>query len=519
MINVLRKNQKALWIVIALLCIPFVFYFSNTPSGAIGNDKLGQIYGRTVSIVEGQRNARLFSLARDLGMFPFLQDMVAGATTENEAYVEFTWNHLVLHHEAERLGIAPTAGEIATIVKNLRPFRGPTGFDINKYTQFVQTALPPMGFNEAQVEELAADQLKLERLKELLGAGVSIPEAESRDNYEKAYGKLNVAVARVRSEDLSKAVQISDEDVAKYYEAHKAELNSEEKRRVSFVTFGLDEEQKKLAGKERVETLQKLADRANDFNQALLEKGAQFDQVAAKFQAPIQVSGEIIRSKPDAFLTANPQLLEAIFQLGGQDSNSDAIQVGDSFYVLHLSGMEPAQPLSLEQAKSKIVETMKNQRVREMVTTKGAEAAAKVREALKAGTPLDAALQQTGLPTEKIPVFALMDAPAMKVEPGKPPEALAVAPDMQMIKGAVGEMSPGEVSEFIPTEAGGVVAVLEKREPPDAANYEKAKVSFITRVLKGKRDLAFYEWLRQRRREAGVTPAQQEQAPLEPDAG
>ena len=64
MINILRKNQKALWIVIALLCIPFVFYFSNQNIGPMGSNEFGKIYGRPISIVEFQRHARLFMLAR-----------------------------------------------------------------------------------------------------------------------------------------------------------------------------------------------------------------------------------------------------------------------------------------------------------------------------------------------------------------------------------------------------------------------------------------------------------------------
>ncbi|MFL6595235.1 MAG: SurA N-terminal domain-containing protein, partial [Chthoniobacterales bacterium] len=108
MINVLRKNQKALWIVIGVLCIPFVFYFSNSKVGAMGQNQLGKIYGRAVPIAEAQRSARLFALARELGMYNFLQDMVSGATSENEAYSEFTWNRLVLQHETEELGIQAT---------------------------------------------------------------------------------------------------------------------------------------------------------------------------------------------------------------------------------------------------------------------------------------------------------------------------------------------------------------------------------------------------------------------------
>ena len=377
MINILRKNQKALWIVIALLCIPFVFYFSNSNMGPIGNNEFGKIYGRAIPQAEFQHHARLFMLARDLGMQTFLQEMVAGATSENEAYTEFTWNQLILRHEAERLGIRPTVKQIAEVVKEFRPFRGPNGFDANKYHEFVQNGLPAMGFSDAQIEELAADQLSLQRLKEVLGTGVQIPETESKENYARAYGKLHVSVVRLRSEDLAKDLKISDEDVAKYYEAHKAELNTEEKRKVNFVTFALTDEQKKLAGKERVEVLQTLADKANDFNQALLEKGAVFDQAAAKFQLPIQSSGEFTKSAPDPLLKANAQLAATAFQLTPEEPNSDAVQVADGFYVLHLSGTEPARPLTIEEAKPKIVEAIKTERTRELVCDEGCGSSAK----------------------------------------------------------------------------------------------------------------------------------------------
>src|SRR5215213_9673350 len=213
MINVLRKNQKALWIVIALLCIPFVFYFSNSNIGAVRENQFGKFHGRPISTIDFQRSARLFNLARDLGMFTFLQDMVAAAQTENQAYSDFTWNRLILRYEADRLGIQPGSLEVAGVVKKFRAFQGANGFDINKYNEFSQTVLPSMEFNEAEIEELAAEQLNLERRKE---------------NYERAYGKLSVAAVRVRSSELANAVKINDDDIAKYYEAHKAELKSDE---------------------------------------------------------------------------------------------------------------------------------------------------------------------------------------------------------------------------------------------------------------------------------------------------
>src|SRR5207244_6985733 len=122
---------------------------------------------------------------------------------------------------------------------------------------------------------------------------------------------------------------VNDEDVQKYYDAHKPELKTDEKRKVQFVRLGLTEEQTKLTGKERIEVLQKLSDRATDLTQALLEKGADFKQAAEKFQLPVHETGEFTAAAPDPQLKSNPQLGAAAFKLSAQEPNSDPIQVAD----------------------------------------------------------------------------------------------------------------------------------------------------------------------------------------------
>lgn len=490
-------------IVIAILAIPFCFYFTKTDLSATRRDDLGRIYNRTVTRVEFQRNARLFNLARNLGMFTLLQDLTSGASTEETAYAEFTWNRLILRHEAERLGIQATQSEVVDLVKTLQPFHGEAGFDINKYNEFAQSALPSLGFSEAQIEELAADQLALKRLKEILSAGVQMPESESKENYEQAYGKMGVAVVRLRTEDFAKDLKITDEEIAKYYEAHKAQLKSDEKRKVEFVSFALNDEEKKLTGKARVDALQKLADRANDFTQGLLDKTVKFSDVAAKFQTPVRATGEFTAASPDPQLN-DPQLAQAAFLLTPQEPRSDAIQAADGFYALNLTGITEAKPLTLEEAKSKITEAIKTERTHEMASNKGAQIANQIREAMKSGTPLEKVAQDNGAKLDRIPPFALMDPPAA-LEKGKEPRN--EAPDLPMLKNAVSELGPAEVSDFIPTPDGGLVAILEKREPVDPAAYQQGKVAFDQRYLRSKRSVVFYEWLRDRRQAAGIQAA------------
>jgi hypothetical protein len=54
---------------------------------------------------------------------------------------------------------------------------------------------------------------------------------------------------------------------------------------------------------------------------------------------------------------------------------------------------------------------------------------------------------------------------------------------------------------------GGLVAVLEKRDPADPAGYAEAKTQFETRYLTQRRAAVFVEWMRNRRGLAKVVVA------------
>jgi hypothetical protein len=505
MMNFLRKHRTWLMMVIAILAIPFVFYFNKTDLAAQrANQFPVPLYGRYISMQEAQRHSRLFDLAQALGLNRFTQDLTVGAgdrSNANELHAVFMINLIILRHEAERLGISPTPPEIADFVRNMRVFRGSSGFDQKKYDEFTQNALSPYGMGEAQIEELVTDELSLNKIKELVGTGVSVPESESKTAYDQAYAKLFVNVIRLHPGDFMKDVKVTDDDIQKYYESHKNVFQAEEKRKVEFVRLPLTEEQKKLSGKERIDALQKLADRANDFSQALLEKGADFHQVAAKFQLPVEATGEFTMAAPDPKLK-DPQLAVAAFQLTAQEPNSDAIQQPDGFFVLHLSGVVEARPLTLEEAKPKVVDAVKARRAREMASTKGAAVAHDLREGLKAGEPLSVALEKANVKAEKLEPFTLADDSDFK--PDAPDKKKDKPADLLAIRNAAASLRPGDVSEFFPWEEGGIVVYLEKQEPPDQGKYRENKVMFEARILNNKRDIVFAEWLQERQGEAGL---------------
>ena len=490
-------------IVIAILAIPFVFYFVQRPDyGAIGRDQFAHIYDRNVSILEAQQMARLLSLAQTLGMSDFVGTMTAGAgMNQNQAAVQFIISLLVLRHEAERLGLRPSASEVAEVVRKLPAFQSESGFDINKFNEVVQNGLAPLGLAEEHIEQLVRDQICLTEIQKLLAAGVSFPKNELDENFHRGYDKLYVSVIRFRATDFDKDIKISDDDIQKYYDAHKAELKTEEKRKVEFVQLTLTEEEKKLAGKERIEALQKLADRATDFTQALLEKGADFKQAAAKSQLPVHETGEFTAAEPDPQLKVDPKLGAAAFKLSAQEPNSDPVQVTDGFYILHLTGRTETQPLTLEEAKPKIVDALKKTRGRELLSTKGAELVQQLREAKNSGQPLETAIQQAGAKPEKLPAFSLIEEEQQKPDVKEPKNQ---SPELLAVKDSVVLLNPGDVTDFVPSGTDGFIAILEKREPLADANAGDKKVAFEKRILENKERIVLVEWLRNRQEAAGL---------------
>jgi hypothetical protein len=512
MITLLRKHHKVLMIVITgLVCISFSWYWNKTDFAEMGNGVVGKIYDRNVSQVEFQRNARLLRLGSDLGMRDLLRALTAGAQTENEAFENFSWNLMVLRHEADELGIKPTTTEIAAVVKTLPAFQGKEGFDLAKYTDFADHALAPMGFSEAQVEELVADQIAFERVEKLLGAGISVADSQMRADFAQAYSMMNVSVVRFQSADFAKDVQITDPDITKYYEGHKAQLKTDEERQVKFVTFALSDEQKKLTGKARIDVLQKLADTANDFTDALQAKGADFDAVVAKFHLNAKETGEFSQAKPDPQFAGTPALVQSAFALTSEAPNGEAIQTPDGFYIEHLVKIDPARPLTLEEARPKIVETLKQDRVQAAIAAKAAAIAGQLQEAMKGGQSVAEAAAKAGVKAEPIAPFRLLDNPP-GVAPA-PPDPKGQTPEMQAIKQAVSEMNPGTVSDLVPQPGGGLLVVLEKREPLDAAQYAISRPLLENRNLQNKTQVVFYEWLRERRRAAGVEETKPQRAP------
>ncbi len=507
MVNLIRRFQQPLLIALTIIIIIAFVVLYNLPSTQAHGPRteLFQIYGRGVTQAELSRTGRRLELCQELGLFEMLMSLVGNVRSRNDAAENFIWNTLILRHEAEQLGIMsanPSKGEqedlsllLAERIKELPAFQTNGAFDVLKYTQFLQTSLAPRGFSAGELDEVVADSLRLEKLKEVLGSTVAATPSEIRSSFQERSQKVEVSVVRFKFDEFKNAVQASDDDVKKLFEERKATLTTPEKRKVKFVAFSLAKQTKPLAGKERADALQALADQAQEFAQKMTEKDAKLEDVAAKSNATVAETPFFEANDPPTDLDRADAAAQAAFKLTKEEPNSDVVSSPAGYYVLQLSGTEASRPLTLEEAKPKLVEQLKEERGRESMSLKAAEIRMKIEAALKAGKDIAAAAEAAGVKAEKL-------APFSATEP------LKDVPEAGEIQGRISSMADGELSEFIPSATGGLLVRLEKRLPIDEAEFEKQKTMLTEGASRNKREAIFREWLRLRHKVANIQAIQ-----------
>ena len=496
LINIMRTNQRWLMIVICVLTIvSFIWFFSNrTQVDRMVSDKVGSIYGQTLTTTEFDRTRREIQTAAALGLTNLIDPEVIDRRDETETVI----NHLVLMHQADAMNIYPTDDEVLDAEKRLSVFQGPDGgFDPARYSEFVSDKLGPQGFSGTQLDELVREDLQFGKLRSIVTAAAVVSPLDERTTYEQLYTKTDASVVRLPVAPLAAAIVPSEADIKKYFDEQSANHNLEqpEKRQVQYVRFGLDPEQTKLAGKERMEALQPQADAAAQFLEKLLDaKGKDaFATVAGAEKLPVKTTADFEANQRTGFdEAAIPRFAQAAFHLSEQDPDSDVpLQTGDAFYVLHLAKVTPERPLTLDEARPKIIAALKDERARTELASKAEDVRTRIVDALKAGRSFGDAAISAGQSAQDVPPFSVM-------------EQSASGADGSDISAASLELGPGEVSKFVPTSDGGLLVYVRGREAVDEQKYAQDNERLKTNMGESKRRFYFYEWLKASREAARV---------------
>jgi peptidyl-prolyl cis-trans isomerase D len=496
MIQVLRKNQRVLMLVVAVLTIvAFIFLYNTTQLDELATIENPTIYGKALTPLAIDRQVKNYQLTLALGQFELLQKLGGTAPDEDRALTEFVWNLLVLQHQSRELGIEPTDDQVANRIKQVPIFQAGGQFDPLKYGQFVSEQLAPRGFTERQLEEVIRDSLRLEALSKTVEAPAAISEGEMQA-MARAFQPVTAGFVRFERKQENDKIQISPEEVSSIHQQNQAAFMAEETREARCVVFELPADSK-LEGKEKVDALQKLANAASELTDSLAQAGASLEQLASKAGAKIikltafDRTGSPAQAPSSLNSEAMADLAPAAFLVPKAGSTSDVIQSGDAFYIIEVTAVNPARPLTLEEARPRIEAQLRAQKAEQIFTADATSAANALRAAVAGGKSFAEAAAAQNLKVEEIKNVVAA--------------AESTSPENQAIAGSTLLLKEGGISNLEGAPWGAFVAQLQFRAPIDQMAFGARETQIRESLLRNKRDLLFVEWLRVSREAARIT--------------
>ena len=497
MIQILRKNQRGLMLLVAFITIvAFVFLYNTTQLDELASTRDPSIYGKPLNPAAIERQVKNYQLTAALGQFDLLEKLGGTAPDQGMAVTQFVWNLLVLQHQARELGIDPTDDQVADRIKGIPVFQTNGQFDPIKYGSFVSDQLAPRGFTERQLEEIMRDSLRLEAIAQIVEAPAAVGNAEL-DAMSRIFQPVTATYVKFQNDSAAAKVTLTEEEIAAFHKNNQSALVAEETRAVRCAVFQLPEKSN-LEGKEKIEALQKLANAAASVTAKLAEAKASFENAAKEAGAEIKTLAPFDRSGASQSASSQPvpdsalrDIASAAFLLSKSGETSDILQSGDAFYIVELVQTNPARPLTLDEARAQIEIALRAQKASQLFEASANSAYNTLAAAVASGKSLQEA------------------AAAQKLETGElknlVPAAESTSPADQGLAAATLILKDGELSGLEQAPWGAFAIQLQSRGSVDEALFSKRGSEMKESILRNKRELLFAEWLRVCREAARIT--------------
>ena len=456
-----------LGIVVGFLGIGMLLYL--VPQGTndlTGSDAVAQVGDQTISVIDVQN---LLSKTTRSGQIP---PALLPAYTQQA--LDQLINEKMLALEADRMGMRVSDEEHADLLKKLVPtaFTGDTFIGMDRYSAEVQARFQ-MTVPEFETE--VKNALLQQKFQALVTDGITASDDEVRDEFRRENEKIKLDYVLIKPEDLQSKVEVSDADLAAYFDKNKAQYVVPERRTIDYAVLSLaqlrqrtpvTEDDEKLYYQSHIDHY-KLEDRAHvahilfktvgmtDAEAAEVKKkaedvlnkakhGGNFADLAKQYSEDTTKDkggdlGWIVRGQ------TVPEFEAAAFSLP-KGSISDLVKTQYGFHIIQVIDRETARTQTLDEVKASIVNQLQQEKAEQL----GETASTQIADEIRRGGRIPIA--------DLAKKFNMTTGEAKLVEANQPLPELGNAPGLL---DNIFHQRPGDVSAPIHTDLGYVVTSVK----------------------------------------------------------
>jgi len=388
--------------------------------------------------------------------------------------------------EAARRGITVTDDEVRQRILALPAFQENGQFiGEARYRQILGMQRPPLTTDE--FEDQVRKALLSDKLRSAVTDWVTVSDADVQADYSRRNEKVKLEVVPILVDKFRNQVQVSDAEVASYFDAHKADYKVGEKRKVRYAVVDVD------AMRPRVSVTQREIERFFNENidtystpeqvrasHILLKTGEGKDDAAVKAKAE-EVLKEAKAPGADFAALAKKYSEDETSAKNGGDLDyfsrgrmlpefdqvaftlepgqiSDLLKTQYGYHIIKVTDKKAATTKTLDEVKAQITDQLMWDKAR----SKATELADAMEKQIRKPSDLDKVAAENGLKVQESG-YVTRDEPIMAI--GATPEVSAEIFGLQ----------DGQVSGALQTQRGYVFVTVAGKEAPHVPKLDEVR--------------------------------------------
>jgi peptidyl-prolyl cis-trans isomerase D len=452
MLDRMRRHRGWLKWSLALVVLTFVvFYiqsFMDDPTTAAGvsqNEVVASVEGRDVTAGQFQRRFQTQMAAYQQAYGGNINAQLLRQLGIEKQILQQMVDEQAALAEAERQGIDVSDEEVAAQIFAIPAFQENGRFvGEQRYEQILRSQRPPM--TKGEFEDNLRKSMMIDKLRAAVTDWMSMSDAELEREFRERNEKVKLQVVTLTPDAFRDKVNVTDDEVAKYYESHTAEYRVGERRKVKYLLLDMEQARNRVSvtpadietsyrdnlqqyqSPEQVRASHILL-KTEGKDEAAVRKtaedllkqakgGADFAQLATKHsedEGSAKKGGDL-----DYFGRGQmvPEFEQAAFALEpGQISDLVKTQYG--FHIIKVVDKKAASTRSLEEVRAQIGEQLRFQKAQEYVTNQARSLDEHIDDAADlegAGKTAGLAVQESGFFAREEPIPGLGAAPQVSAQ-------------------------------------------------------------------------------------------------------
>ena len=459
MLKILRnkKTARKIWIGLAIIIIPaFAFWgFGGSTRTPEEEAVAGRLFGKDISYQEYKES---LSAVRVQAVMQFGDNL-----PKLEKYLDLeaqAWERIILLYEAKRRNFQASDKEVVETIQNAPYFRDKSGFSEKIYTQTLRYGL---GIKPRAFEEQTRQNIILSKLYKQVTEGASVTAREIRDEYEKANQDLSIYYLEAKTDDFSKKVRLTDNQVSEYFSGNKTLFREPESFNIEYCAVTSASQNNALA--------------------ALLTKKVPMEKAVKELGLSLTETGFFNLNSTVPGL-GWPAESTGIFTKMKTGEYAPLIKANQTSYIIRLKEKRPGYTPEFEKIKEKVKTQLARETAKKMAEDK-------INACLKKASSMDLkkAAKKCGLKLKSSPLF-------------KAASRIEGIGQTDIFWNTAKSLKPGQNSQLIRQNDNFYIIKVKSITPVDEIKFLQEKPALEEKLLSAKKQEKFNQLLNQLKQKA-----------------